>query len=67
MNPDLPAHLQSMVESICELGCTRVNEIIAALESDIHVEETSDLDKTDRQRVLDELKQIMAIYENNQS
>ncbi len=65
MNPDLPVNVQLTVESICELGCTRVNEIIDALESGTQIEETINLDKTAQQRVLHELKQIMAVYEND--
>ena len=66
MKPDIPAHIQSTIDSICELGCERVNEIIAALECGHEVKETSELDEYARQRVLEELKEIMAIYENDQ-
>ena len=62
---NLPAHVQSTVESICELGCDRVNDIIDALEHGNPVMETAGLDKTDRQRVLLELKGIMAVYSSN--
>jgi len=61
-----PAHVQSTIESICELGCDRVNDIIDALERGSSVMETAGLDKTDRQRVLLELKEIMAVYDRNQ-
>ena len=67
MNPDLPAHVQSTIEYICELGCDRVNEIINTLECGNSVKETSGLDKTDQQRVLLELKEIMAVYDSNQT
>jgi len=62
-----PAHVQSKIESICELGCDRVNDIIDALERGNSVMETAGLDKTDRQRVLLELKEIMAVYDSNQA
>jgi len=64
---DLPAHVQSIIESICELGCDRVNEIIDALECGNSVEETNGLDISDQQWVLKELKAIMAVYDNNQA
>ena len=67
MNPDLPAHVQSTIESICQLGCDRVNAIIDALESGKRVRETRGLDKIDQQSVLTELKQIMAVYDNDQA
>ena len=63
---NLPAHVQSTIESICELGCDRVNEIIDVLERGNSVDETRSLDKSDQQRVLKELKTIMAVYDNNQ-
>jgi hypothetical protein len=62
---DPPAHIQSIIESICGLGCGRVNEIIDALERGNSVDETRALDTSDQQRVLMELKAIMAVYDNN--
>ena len=62
-----PAHVQSTIESICGLGCDRVNEIIGALESGQSVEEVDGLDKTDRRWVLIELKAIMAVYDSDQA
>jgi hypothetical protein len=64
---DPPAHIQSIIESICELGCDRVNEIIETLEGGNSVEETRGLDESDQLRVLMELKVIMAVYDNNQT
>lgn len=64
--PDDPtAHIQSIIESICELGCDRVNEIIDVLEHGNTVDETRALDQGDQLRVLMELKAIMAVYDNN--
>jgi len=60
-----PPHIQSIIESICELGCDRVNETIEVLERGNSVDETRALDKSDQQRVLMELKAIMAVYDNN--
>jgi len=67
MNPDLPSHLQLLIETICERGCGRVNEIIAALESGNSVEEVTNLDSSERQQILVELKQIMAVYDREQA
>jgi len=64
---DPPAHIQTIIDSICELGCDRVNEIIDILECGKSVEETRGLDKSDQLRVLLELKVIMAVYDNNQT
>ena len=63
MNPDLSDHARIAVESICGLGCDRVNEIIDALESGQNVRETAGLDRSDRDQVLQELKDIMSVYD----
>ena len=61
----LPAQVQSSIESICALGCDRVNEIIDALERGDSIAELNALDKTDQQGVLNELKAIMAVYDRS--
>ena len=65
MKTDLPSHLHTSIESICELGCDRVNEIIAALECGKSVAETDGLDQSERQSLLRELKDIMAVYDTD--
>lgn len=67
MNPDLPAQVLATIESICGLGCDRVNEVIDALECGLPVKETNGLDKSDQHQVLIELKAIMSVYDNNQT
>lgn len=62
-----PSRIQSAIESICELGCDRVNEVIAALESGDTVAQTKNLDAPDQQWVLKELKAIMAVYDSDQA
>jgi hypothetical protein len=62
MNQDLPTHIRATVESICESGCDRVNQVIEQLESGKTVAEMSGLDQSDQQQVLRELKDIMAVY-----
>ena len=65
MTEDLPAHVRATVEAICGLGCERVNEIIVSLESDLNVAETNGLDQSDRELVLVELNEIMAVYDDS--
>lgn len=67
MTIDLPLNIQSCVESICELGCERVNEIIALIEAGKAVDEVSALDREEQNRVLRELKAIMAVYDQEQA
>lgn len=67
MTIDLPLNIQSCVESICELGCERVNEIIALIEAGKAVDEVGALDREEQNRVLRELKAIMAVYDQEQA
>ncbi len=63
MNPDQRAGVQSVVDSICGLGCDRVREIIQALEAGELVGEASGLVESQRLEVLAELKAIMSVYD----
>jgi len=65
MNPEQPVHVQSVVESICGLGCDRVRDIILILETGKSVSETSGLAEAQRLQVLAELKTIMSVYDSD--
>jgi len=65
MNPDQPAHVQSVVESICGLGCDRVRAIIRSLEAGELVGEASELVESQRRELLAELKAIMSVYDKD--
>jgi len=67
MNPDPPAHLQAVIDSVCELGCDRIREIIQILESGSSVNEIVGLDHSEQLCVLTELKAIMSVYDRNQT
>jgi len=54
--------IDQRITQICELGCTRVTEIILILEQGKSTPETDDLPQSERAQVLDELKAIMAVY-----
>ena len=56
------ASIEAELERICDLGCTRVNEIIAGASSGKPVPELAGLNAVDSQEVLDRLKGILAIY-----
>ena len=62
MDPDLPEQVQHAVESICTLGCNRVNEIIADVDQGKPVKELSGLSDDEITTVKQELKKIMAVY-----
>jgi hypothetical protein len=57
------ASIEAELDRICDLGCTRVNEIIAGTSSGKPMPELAGLNAADSEEVLDRLKSIMAIYE----
>lgn len=60
--PESNPLLDVFLTQICELGCTRVTEIIVILEQGKSTPETMYLPDAERAWVLDELKAIMAVY-----
>ena len=56
--------IEKCVESLCQNGCTAVYATISALEKDLHSVPLNGLAVSERQHVLEELKAIMAVYEN---
>ena len=56
------ASIDAELERICDLGCTRVSEILAEASSGKSVPELVGLSASDSEEVLDRLKSIMAIY-----
>jgi len=61
------ASIEDELERICDLGCTRVNEILAGAGSGKNMPEIAGLNAADSEEVLDRLKSIMAIYEARES
>ena len=55
--------LEQRIALICELGCTRVREIIGAWTQGQATPESDGLDPRARAHVLAELKAIMAVYD----
>lgn len=50
------------IEAICELGCQEVHRVIQRMERGEHVAETAGLSGLERERVLDEIKDVMSVY-----
>ena len=59
----LQGTLQDLVEDLCNLGCIRVNEIIALLEQGKNIPDIPALNRPETEMLLSELKAIMAVYE----
>lgn len=59
----LKPELQSVVERLCEDGCTAVNQYIADIQAGCQPAPMRHLNDQDSEAVLAELKSIMAVYE----
>jgi hypothetical protein len=57
--------IDQCVEILCQKGCRSVREEIQLLEQGVILPELTDLDDLSRQKVLKELKAIMAVYGDN--
>lgn len=55
-------HVEACVERLCSKGCRQVRLDIATLESGGDLPETRDLSAAQRSALLEELKQVMAVY-----
>jgi hypothetical protein len=51
------------VDALCQCGCDAVRATISAMESGALVPQVESLSETERERVLDELKAVMAVYD----
>ncbi|MEJ2361012.1 MAG: hypothetical protein P8Z75_06240 [Gammaproteobacteria bacterium] len=58
----LNAELQSVVERLCEDGCSAVTQYISDIEAGHYPAQMQHLDHRACDAVLDELKSIMAVY-----
>ncbi|WP_343032212.1 hypothetical protein [Allochromatium palmeri] len=54
--------LEARLEALCAKGCRQVRRDIVALESGVELPEAQGLTSDERNRLLAELKQIMAVY-----
>lgn len=52
------------VEAICQCGCEAVRAVITALEAGEPVSQVQGLEPHEQRRVLDELKAVMAVYDD---
>lgn len=51
------------IESVCEQGCSEVNQLLKKAEDDNNIEELSDFSSKEINQIIDELSDIMSVYE----
>lgn len=52
------------VEALCKSGCEAVRATISSMEMGVELEQTRELDEQEATIVLNELKAIMAVYDD---
>ena len=62
MNPKLSSKTLDKIESLCGLGCTRVNQILEESKNGNEVAELNGFDATEKGQIISELDQIMSVY-----
>jgi hypothetical protein len=66
MNPDLPKKAVDKIEALCAQGCTQVNQLLEKAEQGEDIKELSEFSKSEMDMILDELSEIMSVYEQDQ-
>ncbi len=65
MNPDLSKKAIEKIESLCELGCTQVNQLLKKAEKGNDIEELSSFTKSEMSMIIEELGKIMSVYDED--
>jgi len=63
MNPDLSKKVSSKIETLCEEGCSQVNQLLEKAKTGNELQELSDFSHSEINQIIDELDQIMSIYD----
>jgi len=63
MSPDLPKKITHKIEAICEQGCSRVNKILVKAKNGDNIEELADFSPAEIELIVNELTQIMSVYD----
>lgn len=62
MNPDLSKRALDKIEALCGHGCRDVNLLLEKAKNGTHVEELAEFNHSEIEQILDELDQIMSVY-----
>jgi hypothetical protein len=63
MQHDLPKKLEEKIETLCEQGCTQVNQIIDDAKKGGEIEELEEFNGSEVELIIDELSKIMSVYD----
>lgn len=63
MNPDLSQKAIDTIESLCQLGCTQVNQLIDDAKNGKNIDVLASFSDTEQHMIIDELGEIMSVYD----
>lgn len=63
MKADHSKKVAKKIESICEQGCSEVDNFLKKAENSKNIEELSEFSKTEIKQIIDELSEIMSVYD----
>jgi len=63
MNPDLSQKAIDTIESLCQLGCTQVNQLIDDAKNGKDIKELAEFSHSEQGMIIDELDEIMSVYD----
>ena len=63
MKPEHSNKVAKKIESVCEQGCSEVNELLIKAGKSNNIEELAEFSKTEIQQIIDELSEIMSVYD----
>jgi hypothetical protein len=64
MHPDLSPKAIKTIETLCELGCKQVNQLISDANDGKEIEDLADFEASEVRMIIDELRQIMSVYDD---
>ena len=62
--PELSKKAISKIEALCDQGCSQVNELLDKAENGSKLEELSDFSSNEISQIIDELSEIMSVYDD---
>ena len=63
MNPDLSQKAIEVIESLCQLGCTQVNQLIDDARKGKDIKQLAEFSDSEQDMIIDELGEIMSVYD----
>lgn len=63
MNPDLSQKAIDTIESLCQQGCTQVNQLIDDAKHGKNIDVLADFSDIEQHMIINELGEIMSVYD----